>query len=214
VAESGLNLLIWGGGGHGRVVADLVRATGNRVAGYADQDRTKLGREVEPGGGRVIIDQRELEACLSETRCPPGVDAVVLAMGNNVARARCLELLQSLAAEALIHPSAVVSPSARIGRGTVVFPSVIVNAGARIGAGVILNTRAVVEHDCLVEDGAHLSPGAVLNGGVHIGKRSWIGAASVVIPNLEIGADAVVGAGAVVIRDVAESSTVVGNPAR
>jgi serine acetyltransferase len=36
----------------------------------------------------------------------------------------------------------------------------------------------------------------------------------VVIPNLEIGANAGVGSGAVVIRDVAESSTVVGNPAR
>ena len=43
-------VLIWGGGGHGKVVADLVRATGREVAGFADRDAAKVGRMVEPGG--------------------------------------------------------------------------------------------------------------------------------------------------------------------
>ena len=48
-------LIVWGAGGHGKVVADLVRAAGGRTLGFVDADPDKLGREVEPGGGRVVM---------------------------------------------------------------------------------------------------------------------------------------------------------------
>lgn len=207
--------LVWGGGGHGRVVADLLRALGHTVAGYVDGDPAKLGQVVEPGGARVVMDEAAFLAALrGNGALPHGAAAVALAVGDNALRLRCLEALGPRAAPALVHPSAVVSPSAALGRGTVVFAGAVVNAAARIGQAVIVNTRAVVEHDCVVEDGVHLSPAATLCGGVRVGRGGWVAAGSVVIPGVTVGPGAVVGAGAVVVRGVPAGAVVVGNPAK
>lgn len=208
-------VLIWGGGGHGKVVADLVRALGHQVAGFVDSSPEKLGQSVEPLGARVLLSQDELLRQLRERGSyPEGITALALGMGDNRARFGYLELLAELPLPPLVHPSAVVSPSARVGRGSVVFAGAILNASARIGAAAIINSGAIIEHDCEIADGAHVSPGAALSGGVRVGERSWIGTGAALIPGIRVGADAMLGAGAVVIRDVPDGATVVGNPAR
>lgn len=209
------SFLVWGSGGHGRVVADLVRAAGHRVVGYVDHDPSKLGQEVEAGIASVVYLQDELQAAIAETGLyPEEVEASALGIGENGLRERCLQSLADLRVPPLVHPSAAVSPSAQIGRGSVIFPGAVVNHSARIGDAVIVNSGAVIEHDCVLEDAVHVSPGATLGGGVHVGVRSWVGAGATVIHRIVIGSDAVVGAGSVVIRDVADGSTVVGTPAR
>ena len=54
----------------------------------------------------------------------------------------------------------------------------------------------------------------MLCGNVTVEMNVFIGAGAVVSPGVRIGEDAIVGAGAVVMDDVAESSILVGNPAR
>jgi acetyltransferase EpsM len=207
--------LIWGAGGHGKVVAELVRACGNEVAGFVDVDPAKIGQVAEPGGARVVLLQGDLlRRVRQHGSYPYGIDAMALAIGDNRQRQRGLGLLGECLVPHLVHPSATVSPSAVLGRGTVVFPRAVVNPDAWIGEAVIVNTRAVVEHDCRVAHGAHISPGAVLAGGVEVGERSWIGAGATVIQGVVIGSDATVGAGAVVLRDVPGNTVVVGVPAR
>lgn len=206
---------MWGAGGHGKVVADLVRALGHAVAGFVDSDPAKLGEEAEPGGARVVVGGEALLRALDAGEpLPAGADAFALALGDNRLREACLRRLGGHALPALVHPSATVSPSALVGRGTVVFAGAVVNAAARIGDAAIVNTGAVVEHDCELGAAVHLSPRATLAGGVRVGDRAWVGAGATVIPRVEVGADAVVGAGAVVIRDVAAGQTVAGVPAR
>lgn len=114
----------------------------------------------------------------------------------------------------LAHPSAILSPSATIGAGTLIVAGSILNADARLGMGVILNTGASVDHDCEIGDFAHISPGARLAGGVRIGARSWIGIGAVVREGVTIGADVMVGAGAAVICDIADGTQVAGVPAK
>jgi acetyltransferase EpsM len=207
-------ILIWGAGGHGRVVADLLRAAGGEVLGFVDGDPAKLGTEIA-GGGRVLFNEPVLFRYLTEHGClPGGAAAVALGVGDNRARRKILETLGRFAAPALIHPSATASPSAHFGRGAVVFPGAVVNAGAWVGAGVIVNTGAIVEHDCRVGDGVHVSPRATLCGGVEVGAGSWICAGATLIPGVRVGTGATVGAGAVVIHDVPDHTTVVGSPAR
>lgn len=208
-------LLIWGGGGHGKVVADLVRVLGLRVIGFVDADPAKLGADVEPGGGCVVaMEDHLLSAGAAGGQLPHQADGVVFAIGNNRRRDQCLRRLPNTPSPPLVHPGALVSSLAEFGRGTVIFAGCVVNAAARIGKGVILNSGCVVEHDCVVEDAAHISPGAVLAGGVRVGARSWVGAGAVIIPRVCIGADAVVGAGAVILHDIPAGATVVGNPGR
>jgi sugar O-acyltransferase (sialic acid O-acetyltransferase NeuD family) len=206
-------LLIWGAGGHGKVVADVARAAGFEVVGFVDADRTKLGNVVEPGGAAVTMDEASLfESLGSSAR---RFDALAIAIGNNRARLQaCTRLGGRVELPVLVHPSAVISPSAALGEATVVMPQAVVNPAARVGMAVIVNTAAIVEHDCVVGDGAHLSPNATLAGGVEVGALSWIGAGATVIQQVRVGQSSIVGAGTVVIRDVPDEVTVVGCPAR
>lgn len=208
--------LVWGGGGHGKVVADLIRAAGHRVVGFVDRDPEQVeGRALADEAPAVVVREDELIARFDgKEPLPAGADALALGVGDNGARSRCLVAPDGVELPALVHPSAVVSPSVRLGQGAVVMAGAVVNADARVGEAAIMNSGAVVEHDCVLGRASHVSPGAVLAGGVSVGERAWVGAGATVIEGVTVGADAVVGAGAVVIRDVPEGDTVVGVPAR
>ncbi len=204
---------VWGAGGHGRVVAELLRAEFGEVAlRYVDRDSSRIGEVCEPGGGRVELSEEEF----FEEVARGASDPVVLAVGNNGARLAMAQRLADAGVElpTLVHPSAVVSDYAIVGVGTHIVTGAIVHPGCKIGAAVIVNTRASIDHDCVLGDGVHISPGATLAGTVTVGDRSWVGTGASVIPGVTIGSDAIVGAGAVVIRDVPDGATVVGCPAR
>lgn len=208
------SFLVWGAGGHGRVVGDLIRSVGCTLVGYVDSDPNKLGQTVASNGAVVkLLEEELIERIREHGRYPEGISACALGVGDNLARQRCLASIDGLESPPLLHPSASVSPTTEIGRGTVVFSLAIVNIGARIGDAVIVNTGAIVEHDCVLESGVHVSPGAILCGGVQVGERSWIGAGATVIPGITIGNDAIVGAGSTVIRNVDDGTTVFGSPA-
>lgn len=208
-------VLIWGAGGHGKVVADLVRACGYELAGYVDGNTALLNTVVEPGGATVLAGEEELADALAKEGQLPGDGTVVApAIGNNAIRLRAAGLTGVRTIPPLIHPRATVGSSLEAGPGTVVLAGAVINAAVQLGQAVIINSGAIVEHDCEVADGAHVSPGAIVAGEAVIGHRSWIGAGAVVIEGIRIGADVTVGAGAVVIRDVPDRTTVVGVPAQ
>lgn len=197
------------------MVADLVRALGHVLVGYVDARAEMLNAVVESGGARVVYQEDEFLRGLRETGKYPGaVTAVALAVGDNQARKRCLSRLGELPAPALVHPTAVLSPSARVGPGTVVMPRAVINAAARVGAGCIVNSAAVVEHDCVLGRAVHVSPGSIVAGAAYLDDLCWVGAGATVLPGVRVGRHAVVGAGAVVTRNVAAGAVVVGNPAR
>jgi UDP-perosamine 4-acetyltransferase len=207
--------VIWGAGGHGRVVADVIRAAGHVVVGYVDRDAGKLGAVVEPGGAAVLCGEEELmQGLATGAGLPEGATALALGVGANTLRWACVRLVPPAWLPPVVHPAAMVSPSARLGEGTVVFPGAIVNAAACVGRGVIVNSGAIVEHDCTVGDGAHVAPGAVLTGNVTVGRTALIGARAVVLPGVAVGDGGTVGSGAVVARNVPAGATVAGVPAR
>jgi len=114
----------------------------------------------------------------------------------------------------LIHPSAYVDASARLGAGVFAGPMAVVHVGAKVGRGAIINSGAVVEHDCDVGAWTHISPGAILTGKVTVGEGTWIGAGAVVKHGITICPWCIVGCGAVVVKDITESGTYVGCPAQ
>src|SRR5258705_7914715 len=137
-------LLVWGGGGHGKVVADLIRACGLQLVGFVDRDVAKRGVVVEPGGACVTMIQAELEELLkSQADLLGQASSVALGIGDNRVRLRWARRLDALLAPSLVHPRATVSPSAMVGAGSVVFAGGVLNSRARVGEAVICDTRAV-----------------------------------------------------------------------
>jgi sugar O-acyltransferase (sialic acid O-acetyltransferase NeuD family) len=132
------------------------------------------------------------------------------AIGRPRARMEIHRMLEDhgLALPVLVHPGALVSPSAGVGDGAQVHAGAVVSSRAEVGRGVIVNSGAIVSHDCRVADHVHLAPGSVLAGDVHVGEGALVGMGATVALGLAIGARALVGNGAVVTADVPDDAIV------
>ena len=208
------DLFMLGGGGHARVLLDIVALVQPawRVA-ILERDVSLCGADVM--GARVIGTDEMLQAI---AQAQPGAHfAVGLgAVGNCGPRRRLFHLAVSLglSPQTLIHPSANISQYAFVAGGAQLLPACIVNVGARIGRNTIINSGAIVEHDCVVMDHAHIATGACIASTVTVGEGAHIGAGACVRQCLHIGDGAVVGIGAAVVQDVLPGTVVGGVPAR
>lgn len=200
-------VVIIGGGGHAKVVIENLRASGKTVAAIVDADPTS--REVL--GVPVVGDDLKLAALREQ-----GLSELFVAIGANRLREKLGLKARGLGFTLVnaIHPSAVISPSARMGEGVAVMAGVAINADSLVGDLVIINTGAVVDHDCVLGAACHLGPASALAGGVTIGDRAFLGVGARAIPGISIGADTTVGAGGVVLRDLPDSVLAVGVPAK
>ncbi|MCU1162837.1 NeuD/PglB/VioB family sugar acetyltransferase [Stenotrophomonas maltophilia] len=197
-----------GAGGHAKVIIDLLRGGGHDVVACLDAGR--VGQIVN--GVPVLGDERVELPRLKEQ----GVDAVFVALGDNRLRQKVVAAIAAAGLEMIpaVGRSAVIAPSARIGRGCAIMEGAILNADAVVHDFAIINTNVSVDHDCVVGAFAHIAPGSTLAGGVEVGSSVFLGAGTRVIPGIKIADGAVVGAGGVVVRDVGSAGTWVGVPAR
>lgn len=204
-------LVIIGAGGHGRVVLDIVRTAGlYQPIGFVDAETRLAGSRV---GGLSVLGPTNV---LPKLRQQHRVLHAIVAIGDNRTRLRYTSAMQAEGFELVsaIHPTAFVSPSAKLGVNVVVGPNASIITESRIGDSVIINTGAIVEHECEIAEAVHVAPGACLAGRVRVGSCAFIGIGAQVIQCLAVGEGATVGAGAVVLEDVADGATVVGVPAR
>lgn len=140
----------------------------------------------------------------------------ILGIGDNVIRQNIANLIESKGKEinSLVHSSATISKSAKIGSGTFINKNVAINSLVKVGKNVILNTGCIIEHECVIGDAVHIAPGAVLAGNVSVGERTFVGANAVIRQGIIIGKDVVIGAGTVIIDNIPDGKKVVGNPGK
>ena len=194
-------MYLFGASGHGKVIKDILNANGIKVEAFVDDNPN-----VNECGGRPVLNDAM------------GLSPMIVSIGVNRIRKMIVERLRAnnsaIEFATAIHPSAVISPSAKIGEGTVVMAGAVVNADAVIGKHCIVNTGATVDHDCVIGDYCHIAPGANVSGGTHIGEGTWIGVGACVIQCLNIGKWSFIGAGSVVVKDVSDGVVAYGNPCR
>ncbi|MEI2364319.1 acetyltransferase [Priestia megaterium] len=199
-------LLIIGASGHGRVIADIALKM-NRWQSIAFLDdnldiKTSMGIEVIGKSSDAFKYVREYD--------------IFVGIGNNTIREKIQRNLEAEGATIpiVIDPNAVIGTQVKLGSGTVIMPGSVINCCTTVGKGCIINTGATIDHDNLIEDYVHISPGVHLAGTVKIGQGSWLGIGSVISNNLNVTSSCMIAAGAVVVKDITETGTYMGVPAR
>ena len=114
----------------------------------------------------------------------------------------------------VIASTAVVSPKSIIADGAIVLHSAFVGPDANLDVNVLICTKAIVEHDSRIGQHTSILTGAIINGDCNIGCCCVIGSGAVILQGINICDDVIVGAGAVVTKDIIESGTYTGCPAR
>ena len=191
-------IAIYGKSGHGKVLEDIARANGFQEILWIDDNIKKEALR--------FLDFYEFYHHVP----------VLLGIGDNVTRHKLFLSLKTkgFSLPSIVHPSAIVSPSAEIGEASVVMPNAVINADTKVGEGVIINTSSVIEHDCFIQDFVHISPKAAIAGNVKVSKFSHVGIGASLIQGLKIGEHCIIGSGASVINDLPSNVTAVGTPAK
>lgn len=193
-------ILVYGGSGHGKSVIDLLRAIGSYEIHSIIDDGMSTDQKVM--GVPVVGGHDELtEIHTQKIRLAANA---VGGIGDIMSRVRVFNRLASAGffCPPLIHPSAMVEPTARLAAGVQVFPHAYVGSDASIGFGCIINTGAIISHDCIVGDYSNIAPGAILAGAVQVGEAALIGMGVTINLNTTIGPRARIGNSATVKSDV------------
>ena len=207
-------LVVVGAGGFGRETVEAIRALNAagarwRLAGYLDDDPARHGTVI--GGVPVLGGIAELD------HMPDASVVVCTARPDNyVSRPRIVERL-GLPPEryaTIIHPSASVSVTSRVGPGSVLLAQTVLTAAVTVGSHVAVMPHVTLTHDDVVADFATMASGVCLGGNVSVGRCAYIGAGALVREDRSIGSCALVGMGAVVTRDVPPGEVWAGVPAR
>ncbi|MCP4522490.1 MAG: acetyltransferase [Cytophagales bacterium] len=193
-------MLLYGAGGHAKVVMDCILSHNQEVGGIFD-DKSELlslnGFDVlGPYDPNYLAEQE-----------------IVISIGDNQLRKNVVKDIKHQFGKA-IHSSAIVSDYAHVGEGSVIMHNTVLQSGAKVGKHCIINTSSSIDHSCIIEDFAHISPKVTLCDNVKVGKGTHIGAGATVIPRITIGKWCVIGAGAVITQNLPDYSFVVGVPGK
>lgn len=202
-------VIILGGGGHARVLIDILQTHDVEIIGITLAEPTFD----ELFGYPVLGNDNAVY------RWKPSDVLLVNAIGSIGIPTNRKLLYEKFHAKgyrfaSVIHPSAIIASDCKLGEGVQIMAGAVLQSGSCIGNNVIINTKASIDHDTVVGQHVHIAVGSTIAGGVRIGDCAFIGAGSTIIQNIDIGANSIVAAGAVVIRDIKESTTVMGVPAR
>lgn len=195
-------ILLLGGGGHAKVVADAIRKSGNFIiSGIVD---AKLPVGASACGIKVLGNDSQLKSLFHK-----GIKQAFIgigSIGDCSIRKRADQFLKSIGftMPVIRHPSAIIGDDVELGEGAFVAAGVVINPGTRIGRHAIINTSSSIDHDCVIGDFVHIAPGVTLSGGVKVGDEAHIGIGASIVQNISIGKRCFVKAGNIVSVDLNE----------
>ena len=162
------SLLILGAGGFGQMIKETALALGYEKVVFLD-DAAK---------GEDVIGM-----CCDYVLRHSDYPAAVAAFGNNKTRLFWTDKLleEGYEVPAMVHPSAIVSPSATLEPGCFIMQRVVVNTHTRIERAALINSGAVVDHDSVVCAGAHVGLGSVVKANCTIESGRKVEAGEVIL---------------------------------
>lgn len=221
MGDKAIRVVLVGTGGHASVVWDAIQAS--NAAGNTNIHLVAWVEHANYNGPNTIDDipvWRENDNL--QQQCIE-FEITHIAYGLGCVNAKPVRLTHvkglseklNLTPLTVVHPTAIVASSAKLGAGAVVAAGAIVQPYATIGDFCILNTGSIVEHHSNIGDNTHIAPGAVVCGNVTVSAHSLVGANATLRQGVAVARETTIGAGAVVIANIDEpGQTWVGNPAR
>jgi sugar O-acyltransferase (sialic acid O-acetyltransferase NeuD family) len=200
-------IILFGAGGHAQSCIDVIEQEGHfQIAGLVGIEG-EVGKEVS--GYRVIADESNLFDLRGEAKY------ALVAVGQILSPELRIKLKEKILQSGfelakVIAPTAYISPSAKIGAGTIVMHGAILNTGVQVGSNCIINSKALLEHNVQVRDNTHISTGVVLNGNVSVDEGCFVGSGAVLKEGIVIGQRTVIGMGTIVRRDLGPNQIIHG----
>jgi UDP-N-acetylbacillosamine N-acetyltransferase len=150
------NLLILGAGGHGRVVKETAVSmeSFDKIDFLDDKSTLAIGK---------LKDFKNFAN---------NYTYAFVAFGNNVQRMKWVEeLIESgFRIPVLIDPTAHISPSASIDKGSIVCAKAVIHTKVIIEKGCIISIGALIDHDCVIGRGSHINSGAIVKAGSKVAQ--------------------------------------------
>jgi sugar O-acyltransferase (sialic acid O-acetyltransferase NeuD family) len=114
-----------------------------------------------------------------------------------------------------IHPSVhIMDDNIEVGEGSFIGANSILTTNIKLGKHALLNRGNHIGHDCIIGDYFSMMPNAVVGGNVTIGDNAYLGSCSNIREKINITSDVLIGMNAAVVKNITESGTYVGVPAK
>lgn len=201
-------LIVIGNGGHASVLTELLQNQQYEILGF-----TSPTREVNNTGLKYLgpdeiifdIDPKQIQLVLG-----------IGMMGPISVRQQIYKMFvdKGYCFANVIHSSAIIAPSVRLGNGVQIMAGVILQTNSQIADNIIVNTGSIIEHDCNIESNVHIAPAVKLLGHVKVGNGTFIGSGSTIIQGINIGTDCLIGAGSLVLNNIHDGIKAYGVPAK
>ena len=206
------NIVIFGSGGHAKVVVDIIEKQGKyNITGFIDSYRDKNTVTL---GYKVIGGESSLREIVKRNEIYGGI----IGIGDNSIRAKVrdkvIKVIPNFKFVNCIHPKSILGKDATLGVGNVLMAGAIINSSTRINNHCILNTNSSIDHDCLMSDFSSIAPNATVGGNVKIGDYSAIGIGANIFHSVIVGYNCIIGGGSLVCHDTNENSIYYGSPCK
>lgn len=203
------DIFIVGAGTYGEAMYELAEQLGYTIAGFFDEDENKAGQAVMDS--LVLGKFSTLPTKYMKNR------KFIIAIGNNDIRKSLMDFIVENGGETptLIHPTAVISPSAKVGKGVYIHGNTYIWTKAIIKDFTIISPNVVIAHHTTIEAGCLISTQSSVGASVQIGEKVFIGMGATIVTGVsKIDSHTTVGAGAVVLENLDSHSVYVGVPAK
>lgn len=203
------DIVLVGGGGFCKSVADVVEDAGYNILGIFDKPE-ELGKKLLRY--KVIGTDDDIPAYV-------GKASFVITVGHikdSVIRKNIQKRIKDAGGiiETIVSKDAYVSPYARIGEGCLIMHKAMVGADVEIGECSIVNTLCNISHDVKIGSFCHISTCASINGSCYIANDSFVGSQSVINQGVRIESEGTVVASlSVVNKNIIKKGVYAGSPA-
>jgi sugar O-acyltransferase (sialic acid O-acetyltransferase NeuD family) len=141
---------------------------------------------------------------------------LLIGIANTDLKNKIWNQVESLNSEFIgfIHKTTLLGIDTKFEPSLITFPNVIVSCNVIIGKGVFINNGSQIGHDTIIGDFVSIMANVDIGGNCEISNKVFIGSGATILPGIKIPENTIIGAGSVVFRNIKESGTYVGNPAK